>query len=62
LLSNTQDLLEKERYKPLPIIEDEKDLVDIEEAVRFLKKFVKTEVITVTDKLLVLGASIKGGH
>jgi len=56
-----EDLLEEERYEPLPIIEDGKDPVDIEEAAGFLEIFVKAGVITETDKLIILGASIKRG-
>jgi len=56
-----EDLLEEERHEPLPILEDGKDPVDIEDAARFLEIFLKAGVITETDKLIILGASLKRG-
>jgi len=50
--------LEEEAYDPLPIIEEGKTPVDIEEAARFLEVFVRAGVITETDRLMFLGSSI----
>ena len=57
-ISKREDLLEEEAYEPLPVIEDEKAPVDIEEAARFLERFVRAGVITETDMLLVLGTTV----
>jgi hypothetical protein len=50
--------LEEEAYEPLPVIEEGKAPVDMEEAARFLESFVRAGVITETDMLLVLGATV----
>jgi len=50
--------LEEEAYEPLPVIEEGKAPVDMEEAARFLESFVRAGVITETDMLLVLGTTV----
>jgi len=57
-ISKREDLLEEEAYEPLPVIEEGKAPVDMEEAARFLKSFVRAGVITETDMLLVLGTTV----
>jgi hypothetical protein len=52
--------LEEEACEPLPVIEEGKAPVDMEEAARFLEVFVKAGVITETDSLMVLGTIVVG--
>ena len=57
-ISKREDLLDEEAYEPLPVIEEGKAPVDMEEAARFLESFVRAGVITETDMLLVLGTTV----
>jgi len=50
--------LDEEAYEPFPVIEEGEAPVDMEEAARFLKSFVRAGVITETDMLLVLGTTV----
>jgi len=59
-ISKRENLLDEEAYEPLPVIEDGKAPVDMEEAARFLEVFVKAGVITETDSLMVLGTIVAG--